>query len=82
MCTQSIDKFHVGDDFHTALANEFYAASENRARLSNETYEASWDACYGPVNSEGYTAYDASVGYTPRPTRASWNPHRAPAAAR
>ena len=24
----------------------------------------SWEAYYGPVNSEGYTAYDASMGYT------------------
>jgi hypothetical protein len=31
---------------------------------SNEMYQASWDAWYGPVNAEGYTAYDASIGYT------------------
>lgn len=27
-------------------------------------WDASWDAWYGPVNAEGYTAYDASMGYT------------------
>ena len=68
MWTQSIDEFQTGDDFwlagHTDLANELYVASENSEWLSTEAYEASWEAYYGPVNSEGYTAYDASMGYT------------------
>ncbi len=38
--------------------------SDASATYSNDLYQASWDAWYGPVNTEGYTAYDASIGYT------------------
>ncbi|MGD9792137.1 MAG: hypothetical protein AB7V43_01545 [Acidimicrobiia bacterium] len=44
--------------------HQFYDASVNADWYSNQLEAASWDAWYGPVNSEGYTAMDASAGYT------------------
>ena len=46
------------------MANQLYDYAEQLEDLSNEAYQQSWDAYYGPVNAEGYTAYDASIGYT------------------
>ena len=46
------------------VANDFYNYSEQTEWLSQQAYDASWEAYYGPVNAEGYTAYDASMGYT------------------
>ena len=43
---------------------DWQALADQAEWNSNQLYEASWDAWYGPVNSEGYTAYDASIGYT------------------
>lgn len=48
----------------TGAALEYSDLSDQAELYSHEAYEASWDAFYGPVNSEGYTAYDASMGYT------------------
>ncbi|MGD9997078.1 MAG: hypothetical protein AB7L17_14175 [Ilumatobacteraceae bacterium] len=44
--------------------HQLYMMSENFQDYSNDLYQASWDAWYGPVNAEGYTAYDASMGYS------------------
>ena len=46
------------------MYHEFYNLAEAAEWSSNALYDASWDAYYGPINSEGYTAYDASMGYT------------------
>lgn len=46
------------------VANDFYNYSEQTEWLSQQAYDASWEAYYGPVNAEGYTAYDAPMGYT------------------
>jgi hypothetical protein len=48
----------------TDTYHELYMMSENFQDFSNDAYQASWDAWYGPVNAEGYTAYDASIGYS------------------
>jgi len=58
----------VGDDLwqadQTYEALTYYQASEALESLSAEAYENAWEAYMGPVNAEGYTAYDASHGYT------------------
>lgn len=51
-------------DGNTTAAMEFSQLSDRVELYSHEAYEASWDAYYGPVNSEGYTAHDAALGYT------------------
>lgn len=51
-------------DGDTQSALEFDQLSSYAEWLSNEAYEDAWDAWYGPVNSEGYTAYDAAMGYS------------------
>jgi hypothetical protein len=55
------DAWNAGD---TEAYWDWYTASENAEWASQELYDASWDAYYGPVNSEGYTQYDAAQGYT------------------
>lgn len=64
----SIDFSHYADQAwiqgDTDSYHEWHNMAETAEWYSNELYEASWDAFYGPVNSEGYTAYDASMGYT------------------
>jgi hypothetical protein len=47
------------DNYHA-----FQQYSESSEWYSQQMEDAAWDAWYGPVNSEGYTAYDASMGYT------------------
>lgn len=60
----SIDAWQL--DPYTAL--EYQQMSDAMEWSSHELYQASWDAWYGPVNSEGYTAYDAGMGYTTQDT--------------
>ena len=48
----------------TGAALDYSNLSDQFELYSHQAYEASWEAFYGPVNSEGYTAYDASMGYT------------------
>ncbi|MDO8362709.1 MAG: hypothetical protein Q7V88_07420 [Actinomycetota bacterium] len=55
------DEWLYGDP---ELANQYYHYSDQIQDLSSQAYQESWDAWYGPVNAEGYTAYDASIGYT------------------
>ncbi|MEK7423418.1 MAG: hypothetical protein AAB131_06195 [Actinomycetota bacterium] len=66
--TQSIDFSQMADqawlDGDTQNSIEWQIAADNSEWYSDQMYQASWDAWYGPVNSEGYTAYDASMGYT------------------
>lgn len=68
MWTQSIDFTNYANDAWLQgdmdTYSQFYQAAENSEWYSNQLEQASWDAWYGPVNSEGYTAYDASMGYT------------------
>lgn len=71
----SFDAWNASVDF-TQYSTEAWYQGDTEASLawqtmandaewySNEAWSASWDAWYGPVNSEGYTAYDASMGYT------------------
>lgn len=58
----------VGDELwqanQTYDALTYYQASEALESLSSEAYANAWEAYNGPVNAEGYTAYDASQGYT------------------
>ncbi|MFN8021088.1 MAG: hypothetical protein U0Q03_06110 [Acidimicrobiales bacterium] len=61
---------------YTTMANDAWAsgqmdlyhlytdAATTAEANSWDLYDASWDAWYGPVNAEGYTAYDASMGYS------------------
>jgi hypothetical protein len=56
------DQLWLQDQTYDALLD--YQTSEQLEWLSNEAYDVSWEAYYGPVNSEGYTAYDAAQGYT------------------
>ena len=64
----SIDLSQVADSYwvdgNYDMYHQFYDMAEAAEWASNELYDASWDAFYGPINSEGYTAYDASMGYT------------------
>ena len=64
----SMDLSQVADDYWVEgnydMYHQYYDMAENAEWSSNQLYDASWDAFYGPINSEGYTAYDASVGYT------------------
>jgi hypothetical protein len=68
----SIDMRQIGDEFwvpgETETANEFYQLQYQFEDLADQAYEQSWEAFYGPVNAEGYTAYDASMGYTTQDT--------------
>ena len=59
--TYSTEAWYDGD---TQGSMDWQSLADQAEWNSNQLYEASWDAWYGPVNSEGYTAYDASVGYT------------------
>lgn len=56
------DQFWQASDFENM--NKMYDLEEMVQDFSTEAYEQSWAEWYGPVNSEGYTAYDASIGYT------------------
>ena len=64
----SQDAWHTGDEYWLAnspeLANDFYYASASLEELSTEAYANAWEAYNGPINAEGYTAHDASLGYT------------------
>ena len=64
----SITMSQIGDEFwvngETQIALQFYDFNEILEDYSIEAYQQSWDAYYGPVNAEGYTAYHASVGYS------------------
>ncbi len=66
--TESIDFSTMADaawvDGNTGLYQDFQSLSENAETYSQLMEDASWDAYYGPVNSEGYTAFDAAQGYT------------------
>jgi hypothetical protein len=65
---QSIDFTQMSSqtwlDGDTQSALDWQIAADNSEWYSNQMEQASWDAWYGPVNAEGYTAYDASIGYT------------------
>ena len=52
----------------TYAAVEMYQLAENQEFWASQLESASWQAYDGPVNAEGYTAYDASMGYTTRDT--------------
>ena len=48
----------------SAAAIRLYYTSDPTEWASVESYEAAWAAWNGPINPEGYTAHDASLGYT------------------
>jgi len=50
-----------GDSYN---ANQMYWAEELAQTAGQDAYDQSWEAYYGPINAEGYTALDASMGYT------------------
>lgn len=64
----SIDLSSMADDAwlngQMDLYHEYTEWSQMVETNSYDLYQASWDAWYGPVNAEGYTAYDASMGYS------------------
>ncbi|HAP76660.1 MAG TPA: hypothetical protein DCR14_11305 [Acidimicrobiaceae bacterium] len=57
-----VDAAWAASDYETM--HEAYQAMYAAEHLGNEMYDYSWDVYNGPVNAEGYTMYDASVGYT------------------
>lgn len=76
----SIDFSHMADqawidgdmgDYWT-----WHDVSTAAEQLSNDLYDASWAAYYGPVNADGYTAMDVAQGYSAYDTSfiepASW----------
>jgi len=64
----SIDFRHEGDEAwingDTGLANELYQYQYQFEEFTQEAYQQAWDAWNGPINAEGYTMHDASLGYT------------------
>ncbi|MEQ1699341.1 MAG: hypothetical protein ABMA25_04485 [Ilumatobacteraceae bacterium] len=64
----SIDLDHMGDQHwlnsEYEAANQMYYMSDQAELYSVESYQAAWDAWNGPINAEGYSAHDASMGYT------------------
>lgn len=59
---QAGDEFWLEGDYYNA--NQMYWAEELAETAGQHAYDQSWESFYGPVNAEGYTAYDASHGYT------------------
>jgi len=55
-------QFWLQGDPYAAL--QFQQNADMAEAYSFEVYQSSWETYYGPVNAEGYTAYDASQGYT------------------
>ena len=57
-----VDAAWAASDYETmhAAYQAMYAAED----LGNELYDYSWDVYNGPINAEGYTMHDASMGYT------------------
>lgn len=49
---------------NTDVANDLYYMSDQAEYNSLQAYEAAWEAWNGPINAEGYSAHDASLGYT------------------
>ena len=64
------------DQGSSELYWDLHQYSLDAAEYSNDLYQASWDAWYGPVNADGYTAMDVSEGYSAYDTSfiepASW----------
>ncbi len=60
--TDYADQLWYADDTYEAMVQ--YQNADTLEWASNQAYANSWEAYYGPVNAEGYTAYDASQGYT------------------
>lgn len=64
----SIDFSHMGDqawlDGDYVAAHDFYQDVYQFEDFSNASYQEAWDAWNGPVNAEGYSMHDASLGYT------------------
>ena len=59
---EAVDDAWMASDYesmHNAY-EAMYAAED----LSTEMYQQSWDVWNGPINAEGYTMHDASLGYT------------------
>jgi len=64
----SITMSDVGDQFwlsgESQMALQFYDLNEQFEDLSIESYQQAWDAWNGPLNADGYTQFEASVGYS------------------
>ncbi|MDP2289863.1 MAG: hypothetical protein Q8M22_01655 [Actinomycetota bacterium] len=56
------DEAWQASDYETM--HNMYWAEELAETAGQEAYDQSWEAYYGPINAEGYTALDASMGYT------------------
>lgn len=52
----------------TDISQMYQDMANNAEWNSNEAYQAAWDAYNGPINAEGYSAHDASLGYTSQDT--------------
>lgn len=59
---QMADQYWIEGDYDAA--NNLYYYSDQSEWLSVQSYEAAWEAWNGPINAEGYSAHDASMGYT------------------
>ncbi len=76
----SIDFSHMADQaWINGDTDEYWTwqdLSNASEQLSHDLYQASWDAYYGPVNADGYTAMDVAQGYSAYDTSfiepASW----------
>jgi len=64
----SIDFRQLGDDAWQAsdydTMHEMYDLQYQFQDYSDQAYQAAWDAWNGPINAEGYTMHDASLGYS------------------
>ena len=70
--TNSIDFTNAANEAwvngETDISHMYQEMADNAEWNSNAAYQASWDAYNGPINAEGYTAHDASLGYTTQDT--------------
>ena len=57
-----VDAAWMASDWETM--HDAYQAMYAVEDLSTDMYQQAWDAWNGPINAEGYTMHDASLGYT------------------
>jgi len=64
----SIDFRQMGDQAWLAsnyeAMHQMYDLNYEFQDFSDQAHQAAWDAWNGPINAEGYTMHDASLGYT------------------
>ena len=58
---EAYDAWNAGD---TDGYHDLWQASCSEGEMSQQLEDLSWQAWYGPVNADGYTAMDVSQGYS------------------